>query len=396
MKTNLFILSIFFLFFACEESNSYKTNDQTQETSSPTKMISNSTIPCYIGTYTRPEGHVNGQAEGIYRLDLNTETGKFSNKRTVAKLINPSFIKLSPDKKYLYAVSELAHADEPTGFIYAYKVTPDSLEFINKLPTDGQAPCHIEIDKSGDLLCVSNYLNEITKTYIIDRRNGSLKEKQVINLNNQGGIDKASHLHALKFSPDNQVAVIADLGKDKIWRYGFNKATQELMPMKEIASLSLEEGAGPRHLVWSKDGKFIYVINELNSTISVVQSGKDNNEFKVIQTITTLPDDYDGKNSCADIHLHPNGKFLYGSNRGSNSIVNYIVNQETGLLKHRGISTTLGEFPRNFSISPNGDFLFAANQNSNNITTFKIDKKTGLLEFTGLDFKIETPVCIEY
>jgi len=393
MKTNLSILIAFLFFFSCGESNSDKTDNKTKETSHTSEMTFQNIIPCYVGTYTRPEGHVNGQAEGIYRVDLNTETGEFSNKKIVAKLINPSFIKLSPDKKYLYAVSELAHADEPTGFLYAYKVTPYSLEFINKLPTDGQAPCHLGMDKTGEFLFVSNYLKGITKSY--QRQNdGSIKDFQTIDLQKLGqtSTQKESNLHSLQFSPDNQIAAIADKGKDKVWL--FKNDNGKLIP-HEQSFVSIQEGAGPRHLVWSKDGLFIYVINELDNTINVIKN--ERSKFESIQSITTISSkNYNGESFCADIHLHPDGKYLYGSNRGHNSIAMYKVNMGTGKLTSLGQESTRGEYPRNFSIHPNRYFLFVANQNSNNITTYKIDQKTGLLEFTGLDFKIETPVCIEY
>lgn len=385
----LIILSI--SCFSCEEKSNTDSST-TEEVIVP----ENVTTYAYIGTYTRKEGHVDGKADGIYRLTLNGEQGTWSEKITVAQLINPSFLVISSDEQFLYAVSELAQEGEPTGFIYAYKITADSLQLLNRLPTDGLAPCHVAFDQTEAFVFVANYVGGIAKMYR-RKTDGSLEATQKIDLQAEGKAtpEQESNLHAVKLSPDNSIALIADKGKDKVWIFQLDVANGQLVP-HEQGFVELQKGAGPRHLVWSKDGSCCYVINELDNTVNVIQYEKDKNQLLSIQSLSTLPEGYSESNFCADIHLHPSGQFLYGSNRGHNSIAQFKVDQATGLLTSLGQESTRGEFPRNFKIDAQGKFLYAANQNTSNITTYSIDPNTGLLTFTGQDYKIETPVCIEF
>lgn len=359
-----------------------------------TKSIDSTTF--YIGTYTRHEGHVDGNAKGIYKVQVNETTGEIAQKKLVAPLINPSFIAYSPNKKYLYAVSELAHADEPTGFVYAYKVGKDTLELINRLPTDGQAPCHVSVDQNGKFVFVANYVGGVIKMYQI-KTDGSLvpaDKKQFEGASTHPQQD-SPHLHSVIISPNNKLAVAPDKGTDKIWLFTIDHEKGKLIPTEQ-AFLKIQNGAGPRHLVWSKNGNFCYVINELDNTVNVIAYDKSKKTFTSIQAIFTLPTGFIGESYCADIRLHPNGQFLYGSNRGHDSIVLYKVDSTTGKLTFIGTESTRGTYPRNFRIDTQGKFLYVANQNSRNITSYAIDATTGELSFTGFDFKIETPVCIEF
>ncbi len=359
-----------------------------------TKSIDLTTF--YIGTYTRPEGHVDGNAEGIYSIQVNKTTGKITKEKLVATLVNPSFLTYSPDKKYIYAVSELAHADEPTGFVYAYKIGKDSLEFLNRLPTDGQAPCHVSVDQTGKFAFVANYVGGVVKMYRI-QPNGTLvatDKKQFTGSSTHPQQDNP-HLHSVIISPDNTLAVATDKGTDKIWLFSIDHKNGQLIPTEQ-AFLKIQDGAGPRHLVWSKNGNFCYVINELDNTVNVIAYDKASKTFTSIQAISTLPTGYTAESYCADIQLHPNGQFLYGSNRGHDSIVMYKIDAATGKLIFIGTASTRGTYPRNFRIDDKGQFLYVANQNSRNITSYTIDATTGQLNFTGFDFKIGTPVCIEF
>lgn len=370
------------------------SNKEKKQPTTNKKTIDLTTF--HIGTYTRPEGHVDGNAAGIYKIQVNESTGEVAEKKLVAELINPSFLTYSPDKKHLYAVSELAHADEPTGFVYAYKIGRDSLEFINRLPTDGQAPCHVSIDQTGKFAFVANYVGGVIKMYHI-KADGALvaTDKKQFEGSSTHPQQDSPHLHSVIISPDNQLAVAPDKGTDKIWLFSIDHENGQLIPTKQ-AFLKIQNGAGPRHLVWSKNGKFCYVINELDNTVNVIAYDKTNKTFTSIQAISTLPVDYTGESYCADIRLHPNGNFLYGSNRGHDSIAMYEVDATTGKLTFIGTESTKGAFPRNFRIDKQGKFLYAANQNSRNITSYAIDGATGKLNFTGFDFKIGTPVCIEF
>lgn len=370
------------------------TNQDHRQNKSMAQSTNLSTF--YVGTYTRPEGHVNGNAKGIYKIQVNESTGEIKDEQIVAQLINPSFLAYAPNKKYLYAVSELAQVGEPVGFLYAFKVGIDSLELINRLPTGGQAPCHVSIDQTGKFAFVANYVGGVVSMYRI-KKNGSLAitDKRQFTGSSTHAQQDSPHLHSVIISPDNTLAVIPDKGTDKIWLFRIEHENGKLLPTKQ-AFLKIQNGAGPRHLVWSKDGGFCYVINELDNTINVIAYNQLDTTFTSIQTISTLPSDYEGESYCADIRLHPTGKFLYGSNRGHDSIALFAVNTTTGKLTFIGTESTRGTFPRNFRIDKQGQYLYVANQNSRNITSYIIDEATGQLKFTGFDFKIGTPVCIEF
>lgn len=389
MKRHLLFLLPFLLLTACKTTG-VGTATQSSESKS---WVAEDEVTAYIGTYTRSEGHVDGKAEGIYRIGLNPRTGEMGSKMTVSPTINPSFLRLSEDKQYLYAVSELAHADEPTGFIHAFRTGGKELIEISKLPTNGQAPCHVEIDKTGALLIASNYVGGVATAYSI-RNDGTLEESSrfVVPVDPDNA---PSWLHSANFSPDNKIVAIADKGRDKVWLNSLDQRTGQLVPHAQ-QFVQVEKGSGPRHAQWSADGRFLYVINELSNDVAVVARNPSRDRYNVIQTISTLPENYSGETSyCADLHLHPNGNFLYGSNRGHNSIAMFGVDKATGILTSLGQEPTRGTYPRNFSIDARGNFLYAANQNSSNITSYRIGAD-GRLAFTKEDFKIATPVCVEY
>lgn len=371
-------------------------NQKTENSKTKSTIKEGLMPPFYVGTYTRPEGHVNGKATGIYKVQVDPVTGKLVNKKTVARLVNPSFITFSPNKKYLYAVSELAHEDEPTGFVYAYKIDKDSLQLINRLPTDGQAPCHVSIDKTGKFAFVANYVGGVAKMYHI-QENGALTAAHKIQLTGKSVHPQqdSPHLHSVIISPDNKLALVPDKGTDKIWIFKIDFENGQLIPFHQ-PFLKIQNGAGPRHLVWSSNGAVCYVINELDNTINTIEYNAAQQSFTSIQSTSTLPANFQGESYCADIRLHPTGKFLYGSNRGHNSIAMYQVDSKTGKITFIGTEATRGDYPRNFRVGPNGEFLYAANQNSDNITTYEIEPTTGKLKFTGLNYVIETPVCIEF
>lgn len=329
-------------------------------------------IPLYVGTYTGEN------SEGIYSFDFNTKTGDLSNKKLAIEAENPSFLTFSADKKFLYAVSEASQGST----VSAYTVNNNNtLNFLNKVSSNGNGPCHIQLNKENNKAVVSNYGGGTISIYNI-QKNGSLSEAfQVINHNIDSVI---SHAHSAKFLKNN--LFVADLGRDILAQY---VEKENIYILKE--NYNMDAGAGPRHFEISKKGNFIYVINELNSTISVLKN--DVNNYSNIQNISTLDSNYKGKNSCADIHLSKNEKFLYGSNRGENTIVVYERDKKSGLLNKIQNISVEGNWPRNFTLSPNGKFLLVANKISNNISVFKIAKKSGKLTFLN---SVETgsPVCL--
>ncbi|CAM4264936.1 lactonase family protein [Gillisia limnaea] len=380
MKPNMILL----LAFAIIHTNSKGQNTIANENVEATPNV------MYVGTYTKKEGHVNGQANGIYSVLQDPESGRLIFKETAAKITNPSFVKVSKNKQYLFAVSELGSKDAPSGFIYSYRIGEDyDLEMINKVSTESYAPCHIALDQSGNFVFVSNYVGGVVMVYKI-KPDGSLKKVQRIDLENSSD----SNAHSVTLSSDNKRAYIADLGNDKIWIYNFDPATGRLR-LNSQAYVALSNGSGPRHFTLSANNKFAYSINEINSSVSVFSVLKEGG-LKLIQNIPSLPEDFTEKNSAADIHIHPSGKFLYISNRGHNTIASYKIDKNTGNLKNIEYSPTFGKTPRNFAISENGKFLYVANQDSNTISIFNVDPRNGKLTTQLEPLEIKTPVCLEF
>lgn len=344
----------------------------------------------YVGTYTRDEGFVDGQAEGIYTVHQNLESGKLTLGKTVAKIVNPSYVLVSKDKKNLYAVSELSNKEGNSGEVYSYKINrDDSLTELGKISTEAFAPAHLATDKTGQYIFVSNYVGGVMLLYK-RQADGNLKVQQKVSLKNPS----QSHAHSVNISADNSHVYIADLGNDKIWIYNFDAEKGSLTPNKQ-KFVSVKKGAGPRHTAFSKNDRFLYVVNELNSSVTVFNV-KRKGGLKNIQHISTLPKEYRGKNSGAEIEVGASGKYLYVSNRGANNIVEYKINAKNGKLAVIGFTPTQGKFPRFFTISPDGKFLYAANQDSSSISQFSINASSGKLKSIAEPLQIKTPVCIEF
>lgn len=344
----------------------------------------------YVGTYTKKEGHVDGQANGIYLLHQDPNSGKLEFEGTAAELVNPSFVKSGRAGKYLFAVSELGPDDGKTGYVYSFKIQENGdLKMISQLETNGIAPCHVTVDRSNKYVFVSNYVGGVVMLYKI-QDDGSMVVSQKIEIED----GENAHTHSVKISGDNRNAYIADLGHDKIWIFDFDAIDGKVTPHSQ-PYVTLEENSGPRHMSFTKNGNFAYSANELNSTVSTFKVSNDGSLEK-IQDISSVPEDFKKENSGADVHLHPNGKFLYASNRGHNSIAIFKIDQETGKLTNIDYVPIAGETPRNFAISPYGKFLYAASQDTGNITSYSINEDTGKLKIFPEIFAVKTPVCIEF
>lgn len=363
-------LSIVFVFLLCGVNISAQDSDVQK---------------FYVGSYTS-EG-----AEGIYLCELNLKTGKLIKQNTFSGIENPSFVKLSPDKNYLFVVSEV---DEENSSVFAYKVGENNaLIMLNKQPSGGAHPCHVDVSSDGNLVAVANYTGGSFSIYETES-NGKLKAMGMKVQNSGSGPNEERqqkpHAHSVKFSPFSEELFNADLGTDQlnIWHLEGNKLHQE-----DQKFVSITPGAGPRHLDFHPDGETIYVINELNSTISVVS--RIDGVWKVVQNISTLPAGFDGESFCADIHISKDGRFLYGSNRGHNSIAVFEIGSDQTLKMLETVSVE-GDWPRNFNITPDGDWLLVANQRSGNISVFKVNKKNGSISFSGNEISLPAPVCIEF
>lgn len=351
-------------------------------------MIKNSAneSTVFVGTYTKNMGWVNGKAKGIYTCHMNNLTGELTVVDSTTDIQNPSFLTISPDKKYLYAVAENGvDALARYGSVVAYKITEGGkLLKINEIPSYGAAPCFISTDKKGKFVFVANYSTGTIASYGVKADGGLTDSICVIK---EAG--KAPLAHQIFESPDASSVFVIDKGADKIFIY--DKAISGKLTFKN--SVATAEGAGPRHFDFAPNLKFGYVINELSSTINAYSFNAIKNELKELQSISTLPSDFKGQNTCAEIAVHPNGRFVYGSNRGHNSIAIFKI-KDDGTLESVGYEPTQGNTPRNFMISPDGQLLLAANQNSDNVVAFSIDAATGKLKPTGKNNVIMTPVCL--
>ncbi|MDC6366355.1 MULTISPECIES: lactonase family protein [Flavobacteriaceae] len=335
-------------------------------------------LSLYIGTYT------DGDSEGIYEVKFNPESGTLDSITLKAQLPNPSFLAVSNDKKFLYAIQETKDFDNVSGGITAFSLSDGNLKEINTVSVGGAHPCHVALSGDGQL-AVSNYTGGNIAIYDVNG-DGSLGDRQLI-AHNPPDTTGIAHVHKALFNKDG--LFVADLGLDKLKRYvkkddGWSPAHQ--------ADLSLPEGAGPRHFEFSANGNFLYVINELNSTITVFKRD-DEGGFNPIQTESTLANDFKGESFCADIHLSQDGKFLYGSNRGENTIVIFSIDQQAGEISLVGRASVHGDWPRNFTLDPTGNFLLVANQRSSNISVYKRDPQSGTLDFLN-EFAIPNPVCL--
>jgi len=343
-----------------------------------------STEKIYIGTSSN---------EGMFLVEFNEKNGTLNKIYQQNDVKKPGFLTISPNKKFLYTVAS-------GNKIKAYKIEKNSeLTFINEKDSSGKGPCHIEISKSAKAIVVANYGSGDT-TVISVAADGSLSGAPRNHSHKKypsPGTKKPQsgpRAHNVKMSPDGRYVFVSDLGLDKILVYKFDDNYEKLTRNKP-EYINVATGAGPRHFTFHPNGKFAYVINELDSSVSAFHylgEGK----LSLKQSIGTKPKSWTEANNCADIHIHPNGKFLYGSNRGNNSIVIFKINQRDGTLSLIGHESTRGNWPRNFAISPSGKYLLAANQKSSDIYVFEIDQDTGKLNFTGNSLELPNPICIKF
>lgn len=343
----------------------------------------------YVGTYTD-----NG-SEGIYRFGLDTATGKLHSNGLAVLSENPSFLALTQDGQFLLAVRETKdEKNESMGYIELFKVDDSGrLTSINMVSSGGAHPCHVAVNEEGAVLA-SNYAGgNVTLMRILP--SGELSEVLSADQHKGSGPvvgrQETPHVHSALFEPKGKRIFVADLGIDRIKVYTIDKTTFALKPCK-FPEIKLAPGSGPRHMIIHPNGKLLYIANEMGCSVSVVQL-LESGGYKVIETVSTLPSGFIKPNTCADIHLSPDGKFLYISNRGMNSIAIFTVDEKGTKIKLAGHEDTKGEMPRNFTLTPDGTFLLVANQNTNNIVAFRRNGETGLLTFTD-QINAYKPVCL--
>src|SRR6266478_284832 len=344
----------------------------------------------FVGTYTTKT-----ESKGIYAYEFDSDTGKLTPKGVAAETPDPSWVAVHPNGKYAYAANESGKASAVSAF--AVDAKSGKLTLLNQIPSLGEDPCHLSFDKTGKYLLVANYSSGTIAVFPI-LADGRLGEHAAL-VKDQGALgpnkerQEAPHAHWIETSPDNRFALVADLGLDEVLVYKFDATSGTLTP-NEPAFTRLKAGSGPRHATFYPNGKFVFAASELSSTATSFAYDIKKGTLKEIGTASTLPPGFSGRNDVAEAAVHPNGKFLYVSNRGNDSIAILSIDPGNRTLAPAGGIPTGGKEPRHFAIDPSGKYLLAENQFSNNIDVFKIDAATGGLTATGQVAEVASPVDI--
>src|SRR5258708_441564 len=346
----------------------------------------------YIGTYTGEK------SKGIYLSQLDPATGALSPAEVAAEVKNPSFLAIHPNGNFVYAVNEVADlGGVPSGAVSAFVIDQGGkLKLLNQQSSQGAGPCHLVVDSAGKNVLVANYGSGSCAVLPL-REDGRLGEATSA-IQHQGksvnpGRQEGPHAHSINLDAANRFAFVADLGLDKILIYRFDGANGKLTA-NDPPSVSVAAGAGPRHFAFHPSGRFACVINEIANTVTAFSYDGSRGGLKELQTIGTLPEDFKGTSHTAEVVVHPSGQFLYGSNRGHDSLAIFAIDAATGKLTAAGHQATGGKTPRNFSIDPSGAWLLAENQENGTIVVFAIESRTGALRPTTHKLDVPSPVCV--
>ncbi len=348
-------------------------------------------LTVYVGTYTTRD---DGSGKGIYRYTFDEATAEYTLQGFTTGVTDPSYMTINIETNTLYSINEVTDPETHTGIVSSFHIDPETHDLtpLNEQISIGGHPCFVSLVDGYAL--VNNYRGGSAILYPLNN-DGALQEVSSLMQHKGSGPDadrqSQPHPHSIVPSPDEKYAYVPDLGIDKIMIYKIDKENGKLESANPPYA-AVTPGAGPRIITFHPNGKWAYVISELNSTMTAFSYNSNDGSLTEIETVTTLPKDYNGENWCAHVVVHPNGKFLYGSNRVHNSIVIYAINQQTGKLTAIGHEPTGGNWPRHFNITPSGKYLFAANQKTSNITIFSI-KKDGKLEPVN-NIEIPQPVCV--
>lgn len=356
------------------------------------KPASNSHHLALVGTYTGKTG-----SKGIYAFDFDSSVGVLTPKGLAAETTSPSWVAIHPNGKFAYAANENSKESAVTAFSIDSKT--GKLTQLNQLPALGEDPCYLSFDKTGKYLFAANYTsgNVVVFPILPDGKLGehTANVKDAGTLGPNKARQEAPHAHWIQVSPDNRFVFVSDLGLDAILSYRFDATKGTLTPNDPPAG-KLKPGSGPRHVAFSPNGKFVYVISELSNTVTAFSYDASKGTLSEFQILSTLPDGFVGRNDDAEISVHPNGKWLFASNRGHDTIAVFAISAADGSLKHVGEFPTGGKEPRHFSIDPTGNFLLAENQNTDSIAVFRIDAATGALSQVSLAKDIPSPVCLAF
>jgi 6-phosphogluconolactonase len=349
----------------------------------------------FVGTYTEKE------SKGIYAYGFDAASSQLTPLGVAAETTNPSFLAIDPSRRFLYAVNEVQnYKGASSGAVSAFAIDQKTgkLSLLNQVPTRGADPCYIAFDETGKYALVANYTGGSVAVFPV-QSDGHIGEPSAFIQHRGSSVNKerqeGPHAHWIETTPDNRFAIAVDLGLDELLVYHFDASKGSLTP-NDPPYGSLDPGAGPRHLAFHPSGKFAYVVNELQSTITSFRYDSGRGAFEKLKTVSTLPKGFSGSNDSAEIHVHPSGKFLFASNRGHDSIAVFSIDSHTGALTLVDHFSTQGKTPRNFEIDPTGKLLFIANQDTNNIVVFRIDPNDGRLTSTGQTLHAPSPVCLKF
>ena len=363
---------------------------------------SNASALLYVGTFTRELPHGRGKAEGIYVYRANLSTGALSRVQTVSDVPNPSFLALAPDRRHLYAVNAVPEIDgHAGGAVSAFAVDPSSgeLTFLNRQSARGAGPCHVSVDQTGGNVLTACYMGGSAAVLPIQSDGRLGPATDAIEYSGAGPDpvhQDRPHAHSINLDPANRYVLVCNQGLDRVFIYQLDPARGTLTPNVNQPHAELRPVTGPRHLDFHPNGRFVYVIGEQGASITAFAYAGATGTLRELQTVSTLPAGYSGQNACADVHVHPSGKFVYGSNRGHDSLAIYAIDGATGRLSYVENQSTLGQVPRNFTFDPTGNLLLAANQDSDTIVAFRVDWETGRLEPLGTVAEVPSPVCLKF
>jgi 6-phosphogluconolactonase len=352
----------------------------------------------YVGTYTSGES----KSKGIYSLDLDASSGTFSDARLVAETDDPSFLAVSRDGNFLYAVNEtLEYEGKASGSVSAFAIDKDTgdLRLLNRRASEGAAPCHLSVSDDGKFVIVANYMGGTVAAFPV-ASDGSLNPARDIKKHAGRGPNadrqESAHAHCAIFDVANRFVFVCDLGIDRVVGYAVDSDAGKLSPL--AGPYSTKPGAGPRHLKFHPNGKLAFINNELDMTVSSLSYNAADGTLEHVQTLSSLPAVYERtkSDSSADLHVSEDGRFLYVSNRSHDSIAAFSIDEATGKLVFLDAIKTGGKTPRNFALDPTGSFILAANQDSDSITVMRIDKTTGMLSLSEASASVPRPVCIVF
>lgn len=347
----------------------------------------------YVGTNTQ-----NGKSRGIYRFRFDPATGEATDPELAAETSNPTFVAIHPGGRHLYSVNAVADfGGGKTGSLSAFSLDPrtGALALLNQQPSGGPGPCHVITDRAGKHVLTANYVGGSAAVLKI-QPDGSLSARTCVVQHSGSGHDpkrqEGPHAHSINLDAAERFAFVADLGLDQVKIYRFDPAAGTLTP-HEPPFAGTAPGAGPRHFAFHPTGRFAYVINELNSTVTAFRYDPSAGRLTPFQAVSTVPEGFTGENYTAEVRVHPSGRFLYGSNRGHDSLAIFRIDPETGQVSPLGHQSTFGKWPRNFTFDPSGEWVIAGNQDSDTVRFFRLNTGTGALTPAGRELRCPVPIC---